>query len=324
MLVLDTHVDIRWPDPPDPHQSTDRQVDLPKLRAGAVSATVLIAYVPQGARDAAGRAAAAARADAMLGAIRGFARNGTPLATRADEIRAAHQAGRTAIVPAVENGYAVGTDLDRLDAMRRAGAIYLTLTHNGHNDLADSAIPLPSLGDAMELHGGLSALGRQAVARMNALGLLADVSHSARSTMVQAAEASRSPVVATHSCCRALCDHPRNLDDDQLRIIRDVGGVVQVTAVPAFLKRDAKADDVSVATFCDHVDHVVRVAGLPHAGIGSDFDGGGGFPGWKDASETPNVFAELRRRGYDEAALALIGGGNFLRCMEAAERIARA
>lgn len=322
MLVIDTHVDIRWPNPPDPHGTTDRQVDLPKLRAGAVSATVLIAYVPQGARDAAGHAAAASRADAMLQAIRGFARNGTALATDAAGIRSAHAQGSTAIVPAVENGYAVGTDLGRLDAMRAAGAIYLTLTHNGHNDLADSAIPLPSLGDAAELHGGLSKLGREALARMNRLGLLADVSHSAKATMLQAAEASRSPVVATHSCCRALCDHPRNLDDAQLGVIRDVGGVVQVTAVPAFLKKDAKPGDVSVTTFCDHVDHVVRVAGLPHVGIGSDFDGGGGFPGWKDASETPNVFAELRRRGYDESALALIAGGNFLRCMEAAERLA--
>lgn len=322
MLLLDTHVDIKWPDPPDPHGATDRQVDFGKMAAGGVTASVLVAYVPQGPLTEEGRAQATARVEAMLGTIGRFARNGVALAGSSGAVRAAHAAGRMAIVPAVENGYGIGTDLARLKALREAGAVYLTLTHNGHNDLADSAIPLPALGDSAALHGGLSPLGRAAIAEMNRVGLLADISHSAPTTMYDVLEASRSPVVATHSCCRALCDHPRNLDDAQLAALGAAGGVVQVTAVPAFLRRGARADEVSVEDFCNHVDHVVAVAGIEHVGIGTDFDGGGGFSDLRDAADLPNVVAELRRRGYDAAALALICGGNFLRAMEQAEQVA--
>ena len=157
---------------------------------------------------------------------------------------------------------------------------------------------------------------------MNRLGMLVDAAHVSRQSMLQLAECSRTPVVTTHSCIRALCDHPRNLDDVQLDVLRDVGGVVQVTAVSAFLRKNAKPDAVTVADFADHIDYAVRRIGIAHVGISSDFDGGGWFNGWKDASESPNVTAELMRRGYDRAALSLLWGGNFLRCMRAAEAAA--
>ena len=171
-------------------------------------------------------------------------------------------------------------------------------------------------------HSGISALGRAAVAEMNRLGMLVDVAHVSRDAMLQFAECSRTPVVATHSCIRALCDNPRNLDDVQLDVLRDVGGVVQVTAVSAFLRQNAKPEAVTVADFADHIDYAVRRIGIAHVGISSDFDGGGWFNGWKDASESPNITAELLRRGYDRAALSLLWGGNFLRCMRAAETAA--
>ncbi len=137
--------------------------------------------------------------------------------------------------------------------------------------------------------------------------------------MLQAAGLSRVPVVATHSCIRALCDHPRNLDDEQLDALRDAGGVVQVTAVSAFLKPQARPDAVTVADFVDHIDYVVRRIGVAHVGISSDFDGGGFFSGWKDASESPNLTAELLRRGYGREDIAALWGGNFLRVLRQAE-----
>jgi membrane dipeptidase len=128
--------------------------------------------------------------------------------------------------------------------------------------------------------------------------------------------------VSTHSCIRALCNHPRNLDDEQLDAIRDVGGVVQITAVAAFLRPDAKPEAVTVADFTDHIDYAVRRIGIEHVGISSDFDGGGGFSGWHDASESANLTVELLRRGYDRQEIAALWGGNFLRVLRKAEELA--
>lgn len=319
-LTLDTHVDIPWPDTPDPAGETSRRVDFPKMRRGGMSAAIFIAYLPQGPRTAEGHAAAAARAGAMLTAI---AASATPPAARARfcadvaALEAAHAAGLTGVLAAVENGYAMGEDLALLGTWKRQGAVYLTLTHNGHNLLADSAIPRPDLGDEATLHGGLSPLGRAAIAEMNRVGLLVDVSHASREAMLQAAEASRTPVVATHTACRALRDHPRNLDDGQLDALRAVAGLAQITAVAAFLRAPAQghAAKATVADYVDHVDHAVRRIGIEHVGLSSDFDGGGGFTGWHDAAETANVTAELHRRGYGAREIGLLWSGNFLRLM---------
>jgi membrane dipeptidase len=324
-LSLDTHVDIPWPAPPDPRGETTRCVDYPKMAAGGLDAVVFAAYLPQGPRTPQGHEAAAARAEAMLRSIRSTAQgDGRRIVSRAAELEAAFAAGDTAVLLAVENGYGLGEDLSRLALWRGLGICYLTLTHNGHNLLADSAIPLPALGDSPVLHGGLSELGRACIAEMNALGILVDVSHVAKSGMMQAVEFSRSPVVATHACCRALRDHPRNLDDEQLDVLRASGGLMQVTAVPAFL-RNADADGryrASVADIVDHVEHAVKRIGIAHVGLSSDFDGGGGVEGWRTAADTANLTAELVRRGYDADAIGLLWSGNFLRLMRAAESVA--
>jgi membrane dipeptidase len=197
-LILDTHIDIRWPDPPDPVGETPQQVDFPKMARGGMHAAVFIAYVPQGKRDPAGHAAAGERAEAMLRHIRtradGAARR---FCSTAAEVEAAHAAGAQVVLSAVENGYAMGHDLSAIGRWRALGAIYLTLTHNGHNDLSDSAIPRKELGDSVAEHHGLSPLGREAVAALNAAGVLVDVSHVSKAAMLQAAECSRVPVVAT-------------------------------------------------------------------------------------------------------------------------------
>jgi membrane dipeptidase len=322
ILAIDTHVDIPWPNGASPFEDGPRCVDLPKLKAGRIAAVCFAAYVPQDKRDEAGHLAAGNRARAMLDAIAAMAPRdgrGGVLASSADAIEAAYAAGKTAIIPAIENGYALGTDLASLDDFAARGVRYITLTHNGHNELADAAIPRKDLDDVMAEHGGLSALGRAAVARLNELGILVDVSHAAKSTMLQAAALSRTPVLATHSCIRALCDHPRNLDDEQLEALRDVGGLVQVTIVSNFLRPKARAVDLSVADIADHVDYAVDKIGIEHVGIGTDFDGGGGVKGLMNASQAPHLTRELAKRGYDRESLIKIWGGNFLRLLRLAE-----
>jgi membrane dipeptidase len=324
LLTLDTHIDIPWPEGPDPFLDGKRRVDLPKMQRGGLGAGCFAAYVPQGKRSPDSETAAFYRAQAMLGAIRGMGHTEHGITARvcetADAIEAAKRDGVLAIVPAVENGFAIGHDLARLAALREAGARYLTLTHNGHNALADSAIPRTDLGDAETEHGGLSPLGRAAIGEMNRLGMVVDVAHVSRAGMLQAASCSATPVVSTHSCVRALCDHPRNMDDTQLDALRDVGGVIQITAVAGFLRAGAKPDAVTLDDFADHVDHAVRRIGIAHVGISSDFDGGGGFLGWRDAGQSANITAILLARGYGPAELALLWGGNFLRVLRIAEQ----
>jgi membrane dipeptidase len=322
LLTIDTHIDIPWPKGPDFAAEGGRRVDLPKMRRGHLVAGCFAAYVPQSHRTPDAHEAAFARAIAMLEAIHAMATGEARLCTTADEIEQAGRAGLTAIMPAVENGHACGADPARLRRFAELGARYMTLTHNGHNALADSAVPRSDLGDAVEEHGGLSAIGRAAIAEMNRLGMVVDISHVARTAMLQAAALSRTPVVATHSCIRALCDHPRNLDDAQLDVIRDVCGVVQVTAVPQFLRPGGKVESLGPADFADHIDYAVRRIGIAHVGISSDFDGGGGFAGWRDAGECPSITAELIRRGYGPTELAALWGGNFLRVLRLAEQAA--
>jgi membrane dipeptidase len=326
ILTLDTHIDIPWPTGPDPFEDGPRRVDLPKMLRGGLSAGCFVAYLPQAARTPATEDAAFGRALAMLDQINRMPFTPSAIQVRvastADAIEAAKRDNVLAIVPCVENGFAVGTDLSRIAEFRRRGAIYLTLTHNGHNALADSCNPRRDLGDRVTEHGGLSTLGRAAIGALNKVGMLVDVAHTSRDTMVQAAEESRSPIVSTHSCVSALCDHSRNMTDWQLDVIRDVKGVIQITAVSAFLKTNAKPEEVTVADFANHIDHAVKRIGIDHVGISSDFDGGGGFSGWHDAGESPNITIELVRRGYDRGALEKLWGGNFLRVMRVAEALA--
>jgi membrane dipeptidase len=324
-LTLDTHVDIPWPEMVDPRGVTQRCVDFTRMKAGGLKAVVFIAYTPQGPRTPEDHAEAGARAEAMLRHIRDTAHGeGRRIVTRVAELEAAHAANAVSILLAVENGNAMGHDLSRLALWRGLGAIYLTLTHDGHNDLADAARPRRDRPEPTTLHGGLSTLGRRAIEEMNRLGMLVDVSHASKASMMQAVEVSRAPIVATHACCAALRQHPRNLDDEQLDALRDSGGLVQITAVPAFL-RDPGPDGRFTATvedIADHVDHAVRRVGIEHVGLSSDFDGGGGVTGWMHAGESGALTEVLHRRGYDRKAIGLLWAGNFLRVWRQAEEVA--
>jgi membrane dipeptidase len=326
LLTLDSHIDIPWPNPPDPFGPTNRRVDIVKMDAGGLRAGCFAAYIPQGPRTPEAWAEAKARALAMLDAIAGMGRDAAGLRARLTttvaDIRAARQDGVIAIVPVVENGHAIGEDLGVLAEFRARGVRYMTLTHNGHNALADSSNPRADLGDVPALHGGLSPFGRDAIAEMNRLGMLVDVSHASKDTMLQAAALSRTPIVATHSCVHALCPVPRNLDDAQLDALRDTGGLVQITAVSGFVRAKAKPEQVTVSDYMDHLDYAVRRCGIAHVGISSDFDGGGQLADWNDASQSGNLTAELVRRGYGDADIAALWGGNFLRLLAQAEAMA--
>ena len=325
-LTLDSHIDIPWPNPPDPFGPTKRRVDFGRMVRGGLRAGCFAAYVPQGPRTEEGWTAARTRALDMLDAINAMAgqREGIEarLATTVTAIAATRGTQALAVVPCVENGHSLGEDIGGLAAFKARGAIYLTLTHNGHNVLADSSNPRTDLGDGPALHGSLSSLGREAVAALNRLGMLVDVSHVSKQSMMQAAALSSTPVVATHSCIHALCPVPRNLDDEQLDVLRESGGLVQITAVSSFLRPGGRADQVTVADYCEHVDYAVRRCGIAHVGISSDFDGGGHLADWTDASQSANVTAELIRRGYKEDNIAALWSGNFLRLLSKAEAAA--
>ncbi|MBF0889274.1 MULTISPECIES: dipeptidase [Gluconobacter] len=323
LLTLDSHIDIPWPDRQDAWaEDTPRQVNVPKTRKGGLKAVCLAAYIPQGSRDEAGHAEAWERVQGMLDVISGIeGRQGDHSARvcrTAADLRAAHTAGDLAVIPAIENGHGLGGQPERIaELARRYGVRYMTLTHNGHNALADAAIPRKDLADSETLHDGLSDLGREAIAHMNRSGVLVDVSHAAKSTMMQASEVSATPIFASHSCARALCDHPRNLDDEQLDRLKETGGLIQVTAMGSFLK---KGGGGTLEDLVRHVSYIANRIGVEHVGISSDFDGGGGIPGWKDATETANVTHALQAAGFSDADISAIWGGNMLRLLETAEK----
>jgi membrane dipeptidase len=241
------------------------------------------------------------------------------LATTAAEVRRIAGEGRLVALLGLENGYALGEDPENVRRLAELGVRYLSLAHNGNNQLADS--------NTSETDGtrwnGLSRLGQDVIAQANRWGVVLDISHPSKEANLQTMTLSRAPVMASHSSVRGLTDHARNLDDEQLLAVARNGGVVHVTAYPAFLRIPGREGRVGVAELVDHVDYIVDLIGVDHVGISSDFDGGGGIEGWNDASETLNVTVELVRRGYSEEDIAKIWSGNLLRVLEEAERVGR-
>jgi len=334
VLTLDTHDDIPFDFATpgvDPGVRGDRQIDLPKMREGGLDAGFFVVYVGQGENDAVGYEEAYSQAMTKFFAIYRMTDELYPeqieIAYTASDVERIAAAGKLVAAIGMENGWPVGDYLGNLATFHELGGRYITLAHNGHNQIADSAQPRSD--EPAELHGGLSEFGRGVVTEMNRLGIMVDVSHVSKKAMLQAAEASAAPVIASHSSCRALSDVARNMDDEQLEALRDNGGVIQIVAVGDFLKErsavDTEADlaeAASVADLVDHIDHAVNLIGVDHVGISSDFDGGGGIVGWNDATETPNVTRELVVRGYSEEDIAKLWGGNLLRVWRQVETVA--
>lgn len=314
-LVLDSHCDTPMKFTPDfdfALRHEDVKVDLPKMQEGLEDAVFMVAYLEQGPRDEASLRAATEKAVNLLFQIAEQAKHHprqVAIAYTADDLPSLKAAGKKAIFLGIENGYAIGKDIANLTLFKQMGVTYITLCHNGDNDLCDSA---RGSGE----HGGLSPFGREVVREMNRLGLLIDLSHAADSTVNDVLETSAAPVIASHSSCRALCPHPRNLTDEHIRAIAAKGGVVQICLYGPFLRDDGSATVLDAA---DHIDHAVRLAGIDHVGIGTDFDGDDTevLPGCRAANELPNLTVELLRRGYSEAQLAKLWGGNLLRVLNA-------
>jgi membrane dipeptidase len=356
VMTIDTHIDF------DPAHFTAAcnytrrlvtQVNLPKMRDGGLDVAFFVVQVPQGPLTPAGYADAYRQAVEKFDAVHRLTEQIAPkeiqLALSSGDVSRIAQSGRKVAVIGIENGYPIGTDLSRVREFYRRGARYMGLAHTGHNQLADSH---SGEGTKDAPNNGVSRLGREVIAEMNRLGMVVDVSHMSRMAALQAIALSKAPVIASHSAVRALVDHNRNLDDEQLVALKTNGGVVQIVAYAGYLKagahsgrapirnavaagtvaacpiEPASAKPLSVEgrpgvkELVDHIDYAVKLIGVDHVGIASDFDGGGGIEGWDSAADTVNVTIELVRRGYSEDDIAKLWGRNLLRVWADVEKLA--
>ena len=367
LLALDSHIDIELDyiaEDMDPWTNEKGKISVQKMQDGGLDAAFMIVYTPQGEMNDAGVAKAREIAQTRYKAISRLTEkyaDQLTLARTADEAHQIHKSGKKAIFLGMENAYPLGNSVDDVALWEKRGVRYLGITHMGHNQFADSSNPSYSRGETKTLYGGLSALGKDLVVALNDAGIMVDVSHTSKDTMMQAVALSAVPVIASHSGVKALVDNPRNLDDEQLKALAAKGGVIQIVAYGGYLKNltpeqqafkaavrkemdleddmaflamdeatealfDEKmeaskslAPGASVADLVDHIDYVAKLVGVEHVGIASDFDGGGKIEGWWDVSETPNVTKALLKRGYSQADIEKIWGGNLLRVLAAVQ-----
>lgn len=311
ILTVDSHCDT----PMKFGTDEERLVSLPRMRHGGLDACIMVAYLPQGARTAEARDEAARKADDILcqiGDMVSLNKDVVSLALTPDDLYRIKGEGRLAVMTGIENGYAIGTDLDRIRHFRDRGIVYMTLCHNGDNDICDSA------RKSNNEHGGVSDFGEKVIREMNRVGLMVDLSHAAESSFYDALDISSMPVVCSHSSCRMLCDHPRNLTDEQMRALAKRGGVMQVTLYDGFLRSDGRA---TIEDAVAHLLHAVEVMGVENVGIGSDFDGDGGITGLAHAGEMINLTRALLRKRFNKDDLRGIWGENFLRVMRTVQQV---
>ena len=325
IITIDTHDDINvanFTDSLNYTMDTETQVNLPKMITGGLDVAWFVVYTAQGELNEEGYAKAEknaiAKFDAIDRLVNEYAPNQIELALSSDDVRRIYAKGKKVAMIGVENAYPMGLDTANVRKYWERGARYVSLSHNGHSQFSDS-----NTGefDNTALHGGLSDLGKQVVRLLNYYGLMIDISHPSKEAIKQMIELSKAPVIASHSSARALRDHPRNLDDEQLNWVKENGGVIQTTALGAFLT-DRKDPPPNMDDFMDHIDYMVGKIGIDHVGISSDFDGGGGIVGWQDASETMNVTDALKERGYSESEIEKLWGGNLLRVLDQVQEIA--
>ncbi len=339
-LVLDTHIDtpLQMKDPNwdfgQEHESG--HVDLPRLKRGGLDGAFFSIYMPgtvtgpKAVSDSLITIASVHRLVELYG-------DSLELCASASDVRRAQRSGKFAVLMGMEGGHMIHNSLPVLRMYARLGIRYLTLTHNVNTDWADS------VADS-RVYGGLNELGVSVVKELNRLGVLVDVSHVSDETFWDVLEVSEAPVVASHSSCRDLSNHPRNMNDEMIRGLAKQGGVIQITFVDQFLDvehhaaREASIEKVSSGgeaetdrepippvnweRIVDHIDHAVQVAGVDHVGLGSDFDGADMPRGMEDVSFLPKITRELLKRGYDESQIRRILGENTLRILHQAEEIA--
>ncbi len=360
ILTLDSHCDTplglldgkldlsQWNDV----KKYKSRVDFPRMKAGGIDASFFAVFIGQGSRDAESIKKAKQQALDIFEAINASV-NKYPemaeIATSSKDIYRLQKTGKRAIYIGVENGYPVGINLKNVEEFYHLGARYITLCHTKNNDICDSSTDKNGAE-----HNGLSPFGVEVVKEMNRLGMMVDVSHISDQAFYDVLEHSEHPVIASHSSARAICHHPRNMDDAMLKALAKNGGVIQLCVLNSYIKEqpenperekalkelrekynhfkdlsperraagvkewhqiyeDFPEKKATLEDAVDHIDHMVKVAGINHVGIGTDFDGGGGISGFNDISEAPNVTAELLKRGYSKRDIAKIWGGNFMR-----------
>lgn len=356
-ILIDGHNDLPWVIREDPKHPFDMEAydlrkrtpgdtDLARLKAGLLGAQFWSVYVPGETKEG----FAKVQLEQLDIARRMIAKypEALELALSTADIRRARAKGKVASLLGMEGGHVLENSLGALRAYYDLGARYLTLTHNVTLDWVDAALDTPK-------HGGLTPFGKEVVREMNRLGMLVDLSHVSPAVMRDALDASAAPVIFSHSCAFALVDHPRNVPDAILRRMAGNGGVVMVTFIPAFVNRDAQAwndglekaakgvgfdadykkleaeyikahgpsPKASLKDVADHIDHVAKVAGHDHVGISSDFWGGEMPAGLEDVSKYPDLFAELIRRGWNDADLRKLAGENLMRAFGQAEAVSR-
>jgi len=387
IITIDTHDDINiknFTQNKNYSQDLSNQVTIPKMKKGGLDVAWFVVYSHQGKLNEAGYKKAYDNAIESFKAIHRlceiYAPNEIELALTSADVKRIHASGKKVAMIGVENGYPIGTDLGRIEEFYKLGARYMSLAHQGHSQLSDS-----NTGEKENvwLHNGLSDLGKKAIKEMNRLGIMIDISHPSKLAFMDMIQLSKTPLVASHSSARALCDHSRDLDDEQLLLLKKNGGVVQAVAFGGYVNKEKNAaykntqnrvlkdlanknnfqilgwtqrqklstqeldsynerlgeikkmaqpllmeakkkyPPVDVADFVDHIDHMVKLIGIDHVGISSDFDGGGGIEGWNDASETFNVTLELVKRGYSKKEIAKLWGLNLLRVLDEVQKYAK-
>ncbi|MBQ3745123.1 MAG: membrane dipeptidase [Prevotella sp.] len=312
ILTLDTHCDTPMFFPQGIHfEQRDPRilVDLHKMTEGRQDATIMVAYLPQPTDNP------TAFADNIFDKIETIVRDNSrylALARTPEDLWKNKHLGLKSVMLGIENGIALDGKLSNLRHFADRGIVYMTLCHNGDNDICDSA------SKSNQTHGGVSQFGAEVIAEMNRLGILVDMSHAGEKSFYDALDISKKPIVCSHSSARALCDHPRNLTDDQMRALAAKGGVAQTTIYNGFLRKDAQATILDVMA---HLEHAIDVMGIDHVGLGTDFDGDGGVPGLADSSELLNFTRQLLRKRYSDEDIQKIWGGNFLRVMAEAQKV---
>jgi microsomal dipeptidase-like Zn-dependent dipeptidase len=387
VITIDTHCDIdvkNFQKNRNYTQTLSSQMDLPKMTRGGLDVAWFIVFTAQGKLTDEGYKKGYENTLQKFEAIHRLTENYAPdkieLALSSADVKRIHASGKKVAMIGIENAYPLGNNLTNIQKFYDLGGRYLSLAHQGHSQFSDSNT---GEKDGIWLYNnGLSELGKQAIAEMNRVGMMIDVSHPSKGAFLEMIRLSKAPVIASHSSARALCDHSRNLDDEQLLLIKQNGGVVQTVAFDGYVnmkkdnahksaqdkvlksfaqkqnfailtwpeKQELSAEDlkkyeetlaeikvlakddlakaakqappVNVADFVDHIDYMVKLMGIDHVGISSDFDGGGGVKGWNDASETFNVTLELVKRGYSEEEIAKFWGQNLLRVMDEVQAFA--
>ena len=327
ILTLDTHCDTPMLFPQGirfDRRDKTALVDLHKMTEGRLDATIMVAYLPQPKqgetftsivrkaypsvtelKDATPKGYADMIFD-KIEAIVASNQSYISLARTPSELFANKRQGRKSIMLGIENGLALEGDIANVEYFARRGIVYITLCHNGDNDICDSA-------KGCATHNGVSQFGEKVIAEMNRLGIMVDMSHAGEKSFYDALDISSKPIVCSHSSARSLCDHPRNLTDDQMRQLARKGGVAQITLYPGFLRTVGKA---SIEDALQHLNHAIDIMGIDHVGLGTDFDGDGGVPGIADASEIMNFTRSLLIRRFSADDIQRIMGGNFVRVMK--------